>query len=300
MKKYLIAILGPTAVGKTAMSIYIAKHFDTEIVSCDSRQFFKEMKIGTSPPSEQQLTIVPHYLIGHKSILDEYNVGIYEKEALEYLEQIHSKKNTAVIVGGSGLYANAVVRGLDDFPNVDVQVKERLNKQLKIEGITPLINKLKELDINYYNIVDKNNPQRVIRALEICISTGKPYSSFRNNTPKSRPFEVIKIGLNLNRKKLYDKINQRVDMMMREGLLLEVERLIPYKHQNALQTLGYRELFDYFDRKYSLDFAVEEMKKNTRRYAKRQLTWFGNDPQIRWFAPHQISDVIDDIEQTIN
>ena len=297
MKKYLVAILGPTAVGKTATSIQIAQHFCTDILSCDSRQFFREMKIGTASPSREELGMVPHHFVGNKSVLDKYNVGMYEKEARECLKKIHSKKNIAVMVGGSGLYANAVIQGLDDFPDIDNSIRESLNEKLEKRGITTLLNQLKELDPGYYHTVDKNNPQRIIRALEVCISTKRKYSSFRKNTSKFRPFETIKIGIHLAREKLYRMISQRVDLMMEMGLLSEVKKLAPYRCLNSLQTVGYKELFAYLDGEFSLNFAVEEIKKNTRRYAKRQLTWFRKDTHIKWFEPQQIPQIINHIEK---
>ena len=283
MNKYLITIVGPTAIGKTALSIKIAKHFNTEIISSDSRQFFKEMTIGTAVPTEEELEQVPHHFVQNLSIHNEYSVGQFEKDAIEKLKELFKKHKSVVMVGGSGLYADAVLKGLDYFPKVNPNIRTQLKLQLKEKGISSLQEQLKELDIETYQKIDIENHQRVIRALEICLGTSKKYSSFLTNKSSQRDFIPIKIGLTTDREIIYKRINQRVDIMMENGLLNEVNKLIKYSHLNALQTVGYKELFSYLNNEISLEFAIEEIKKNTRRFAKRQLTWYKKDDEIKWF-----------------
>jgi len=294
MNNYLITIVGPTAIGKTALSIALATHFKTEILSSDSRQFFKEMNIGTAVPSTLELHQVPHHFIQNLSIHDKYSVGQFEKDAIGKLNQLFKKYNSVVMVGGSGLYVNAVLNGLDNFPEIDSTIRKRLKLQLKEHGIIHLQKQLKKLDIKTYQKIDLENHQRVIRALEICIGTGKPYSSFLTDKASLRNFIPIKIGLTADREIIYDRINQRVDNMIEKGLLNEVEKLFKYKDLNALQTVGYKELFSYLNGTISLEFAIEEIKKNTRRFAKRQLTWYRKDKEIQWF------DYKDDTQQIID
>lgn len=283
MSKYLISIVGPTAIGKTALSIQLAQHFQTEIISCDSRQFFKEMRIGTAVPSEEELSAATHHFIQHISIFDSYNVGQFEKDAIAKLNELFQVHDVIIMVGGSGLYVDAVLKGLDDFPKVDPSIRENLNQQLATEGITSLQEQLLQLDPDYYKKVALDNPHRLIRALEVCIGSGQPYSSFLKSETTKRNFTPIKIGLTADREIIYNRINKRVDIMMDEGLLEEAKALYPHKDLNALQTVGYRELFSYFDGDFTLDFAVSEIKKNTRRFAKRQGTWFRRDAQTLWF-----------------
>ena len=283
MDKYLISVVGPTAIGKTSLAIAIAQHFNTEIISADSRQFFKEMSIGTAVPSEAELAAAPHHFIQHKSIEENYSVGDFEREALHKLKHLFKVHDPLVMVGGSGLYVKAVTEGLDDFPEVDPEIRKQLNKELEISGINLLQEKLKKLDPEYFSEVDKENPHRLIRALEIYIGTGKPYSAFRNREKEPRGFKTISVGLTAEREIIYDRINRRVDLMMQEGLLQEAEKLLSKKHLNALNTVGYKELFQYLEGKCSQEEAVSEIKKNTRRFAKRQLTWFRKDPDIHWF-----------------
>ncbi len=280
---YLISIVGPTAIGKTALSIKLAKHFKTEIISADSRQFYKEMKIGTAVPSSEELSQIKHHFIHHKSIEDNYNVGAFEKEVIQRLDSLFKTHNVVVMVGGSGLYIDAVTKGLDYFPEIDASVREGLNKRLKTEGLHSLQNQLKELDIDSYNKIAIDNPHRVIRALEICIGTGKPYSSFLNKEKVKRNFNLITIGLTADRETIYNRINKRVDILMHNGLLNEVKGLKTKQHFNALNTVGYKELFKHLNEEWTLDVAVSEIKKNTRRFAKRQLTWFKKDKSILWF-----------------
>ncbi len=283
MKKNLIVIVGPTAIGKTNLSIQLAKHFATEIVSADSRQFFKETNIGTAVPSTEELAAAPHHFIQHKSITESYSVGDYEKDALQCIEQLFKHHDYVILIGGSGLYVDAVTKGLDYFPDTDPAVRIQLQKDFDTHGISFLQEQLQTLDPVYYSKVDIQNPHRVMRALEVCISSGKPYSSFLTQPKKERPFNCIKIGLTAERQTIYDRINQRVDIMMDMGLLQEARKVYPQKHLNALNTVGYKELFNHFDGTWELDFAISEIKKNTRRFAKRQLTWFKKDETIKWF-----------------
>ena len=282
-KKTLITIVGPTAVGKTSLSILIASYFNTEIISCDSRQFYKEMTIGTAVPEKEELAVVPHHFIQNRSVFEDYNVGAYERDALNVLGTLFKKHNTVVMVGGSGLYVKAVLEGLDDFPKIDPSIRLELKHVLEKEGIIPLQDQLKKLDVTTYNTIDIENPQRVIRALEICIGTNLPYSSYTGKLKKKRKFNSIVIGLNGEREKIYERINRRVDLMVEKGLLDEAKKLYPNKELNALQTVGYKELFSFFEEKVTKDEAIQEIKKNTRRFAKRQLTWFNKDASIYWF-----------------
>lgn len=283
MPKFLITIVGPTAIGKTAMSIYIAQHFKCDIISCDSRQFFREMTIGTAVPNDIELQSVTHHFIHNKSIFEEYTVGDFEKEAIRKLEELFQENNYAVMVGGSGLYVDAVLKGFDDFPDIDPEIRAELASKHSELGIAFLQEELQKRDPDYFSIVDKGNPQRMMRALEVSIGTGKPYSFFLNQKTNQRGFTSIIIGLDAERKIIYDRIEQRVDQMMNDGLLAEAMNLFPNKNLNALQTVGYRELFDFFEEKSDLNFAISEIKKNTRRFAKRQLTWFRRNMETKWF-----------------
>jgi tRNA dimethylallyltransferase len=298
MPETLISIVGPTAIGKTALSIKLANYFSTDIISADSRQFFREMQIGTAAPTQEELDSANHHFIHHKSINESYNVGAFEKEALQLLDTLFKNKDVVIMVGGSGLYADAVVKGLDDFPEIDSNIRETLNKQLASEGLESLQEQLKVLDIQSYNTIAIDNPHRVIRALEICIGTGQPYSSFLNKEKSQRPFNTIGIGLTADRAIIYDRINQRVDQMMANGLLDEVKQLQSKQHLNALNTVGYSELFKYLNGEWTLEFAISEIKKNSRRFAKRQLTWFKKDPNITWFEfSDTLAHIIQHIEQ---
>ena len=286
---YLITIIGPTAIGKTALSIALAKHFGCEILSCDSRQFFKEMKIGTAVPSDEELASAPHHFIQNKSIFESYSVGDFEQEALTKLNELFEKNNVQIMVGGSGLYVDAVLKGFDDFPDIDDSVRTEINAKYDALGIEYLQEQLQKLDSEYYQKIQTENPQtlqnpqRMKRFVEVCLGTGKPYSSFIGKRKNERNFTPITIGLEADRDIMYDRINQRVDIMLNEGLLEEAKSLYPNKHLNALQTVGYRELFDYFDGKTTLDFAIEQIKMNTRRFAKRQITWFKRTENVSWF-----------------
>lgn len=295
--KHLITIVGPTAIGKTALSIALAKKFNAPILSCDSRQFYKEMAIGTAVPTVEEQAQAPHYFIQNRSVFEDYNVGQFERDALKTLEKLYTKNDFVIMVGGSGLYVDAVLNGLDYFPDIAPEIRENLNKKLKEQGLEALQSDLKKLDIETYNTIALDNPHRVIRALEVCIGSGKTYSSFKNKPKAARNFNSIKIGLNADRQIIYDRINQRVDIMVQAGLIEEAKNVYPHKALNALQTVGYRELFSYFDGTISLDFAIEEIKKNTRRFAKRQLTWFQKDKDTLWF---DYLTPIEEIEKAIN
>ena len=286
---YLIIIIGPTAIGKTSLSIALAQHFDCAIVSCDSRQFFKEMRIGTAVPSDEELTSAPHHFIQNKSIFENYTVGDFEKEATTKLDELFQQNNTQIMVGGSGLYVDAILKGFDDFPEIENSVREKINSDFEELGIVYLQQQLKKIDPDFYQNIELENPQtlqnpqRMKRFIEVCIGTGKPYSSFLNQKKTERSFTPIVVGLEAERKIMYDRINKRVDIMITEGLVKEAEGLFPNKQLNALQTVGYRELFDYFEGNITLDFAIEEIKKNTRRFSKRQLTWFKRTENVKWF-----------------
>ena len=280
---YVISVVGPTAIGKTALSIKLAQAFNTEIISADSRQFYKEIPIGTAAPSKKELCLAPHHFIHNRSIEDDYSVGDFEREAELQLNNIFQKNQVAVLVGGSGLYIKALLEGLDNFPEIDPLIREKLNDTFSTEGIEPLQQQLKELDPSYYSQIDIQNPHRVIRALEICIGTGKSFSSFLAQPKPKRSFNIISIGLDAPREEIYDRINLRVDTMMDEGLLEEAQALYPKRRLNALNTVGYKELFSFFEGRIDLETAVEEIKMNSRRYAKRQLTWFRKNKETTWF-----------------
>ena len=282
------------------MSIKLAQHFKTEIISADSRQFYKEMQIGTGRPSFEELTRAKHHFIQHKSIQENYSVGAFEKDTLNCLNSLFKTYNVVIMVGGSGLYVDAVANGLDYFPKVDTSIRENLNLQLETKGLQHLQTQLKVLDSKTFKTIAIDNPHRVIRALEICIGTGKPYSSFLNKDKEKRNFKIISFGLTAERQIIYNRINKRVDVMMAQGLLKEVESLIPYKNLNALNTVGYKELFHYLDGEWELDFAVSEIKKNTRRFAKRQLTWFKKNENTLWFDyMFPIEKITNQLEQII-
>ncbi|RNL82163.1 tRNA (adenosine(37)-N6)-dimethylallyltransferase MiaA [Sinomicrobium pectinilyticum] len=298
--KYLITVVGPTAIGKTAMAIRIAEHFNTVVLSADSRQFYKEMSIGTAVPSADELSAVPHHFIQHRSIFEDYSVGDFEREALSLLEELYKTGDIVVMAGGSGLYVNAILKGLDDFPDVNPAIRQELNERLGKEGIRNLAEQLLALDPVYYRQADTENPQRVIRALEICLGTNKPYSSFLSGKSKKRGFYPITIGLTAEREIIYNRINRRVDIMMDNGLLREVESLFRYRQKNALQTVGYKELFEYLEGNCSLEHAISEIKKNTRRFAKRQLTWFRKQEGITWYDHEQdVSDILKSLSSRI-
>ncbi len=295
--KYLITVVGPTAIGKTALAIEIAKHFNCEIISCDSRQFYQEMTIGTAVPSVEELAAAPHHFIQDKSIFTPYSVGDFERDALLKLDQLFTQNPIQVMVGGSGLFVNAVLNGLDEFPEINPEIREKLNQQLEEQGLEYLQTLLLELDPIHYKKVALQNPQRLIRALEVCIGSGQPYSSFLKQKENTRNFTPIIIGLEADRQELYSRINHRVELMMEQGLVDEARQLYPQQNLNALQTVGYRELFAYFNDEISLEFAQAEIQKNTRRFAKRQLTWFKKLDAVNWFDIHTpLEDIIQKIQ----
>ena len=298
--KILISVVGPTAIGKTTLAIALANHFKTGIISADSRQFYKEMCIGTAVPTEKELQSATHHFIQHKSIFENYSVGDFEKEAIKKLEKIYSENEIAVMVGGSGLYVNAVIKGLDEFPAIDSKIRLQLNKTYEEKGIQYLQDEVQKHDPLYYEAVDLGNPHRLIRALEVCIGSGLPYSSFLKKENIERPFQTFTIGIEAPRELIYDRINKRVDIMMEQGLLEEAKSVYEHKSLNALQTVGYKEIFNHFDGKWTLDFAVEEIKKNTRRFAKRQLTWFRKNETILWVAHNEpVSEMIKKLEERL-
>ena len=290
-KKYLVVIAGPTGIGKTKLSLALAEHFSTEIISADSRQFYKELIIGTATPSPSELNRITHHFINHKSITENYNVGEYESEAIQKLEELFNKYDLIILTGGSGLFINAVIYGLDSFPEIPPEIRKSLQLKFEQEGLSWVQHEVFIKDPEYFSQVDQSNPQRLLRALEVCIATGKPFSSFKSGITKQRSFDTINILLNENRKKLYDKINQRVELMIEAGLVQEVKTLLPFKDLNALNTVGYKELFDYLEGKISLEQSIELIKQNSRRYAKRQLTWFRKNQSYHVFEPDQLSEI---------
>ena len=292
MEKTLIVITGPTAVGKTALCLDVAKHFDIPIINADSRQIFRELKIGTARPTEEQMAQVHHDFVGILGLDDYYSASLFEQQVLALLEQQFLSRDYALMAGGSMMYIDAVCDGIDDIPTIDDETRTTMKQRLAEEGLEALCEELRLLDPEYYEIVDRQNPRRVVHALEICVMTGKTYTSFRKRERRERPFHIIKIGLNRPREELYERINKRVDQMMADGLLEEAKSLYPRRHLNALNTVGYKELFDYIDGRWSLEEAVERIKGNTRRYARKQLTWYKKDEQIRWFHPDETESII--------
>jgi tRNA dimethylallyltransferase len=299
MSKTLIIILGPTAIGKTALSIQVAQHFKTEIISADSRQIYKELHIGTAIPPSQELHTVKHHLIQNHSIHEYYNASHFEVEALEIIQTLLLEKDTIVMTGGTMLYIDVVCHGIDDLPTIDQETRSEIILKFTNEGLDSLRRELKKIDPEYYQVVDLKNHKRIMHALEIYYMTGKKYSSYRTNTKKERNFNILKIGLNTERKIIHERINNRVDQMISQGLVDEARSLYPFKQLNSLNTVGYKELFDYFDQNISLEEAIELIKRNTRRYARRQLTWFKKDNDINWFDINDIDKIIPFIEKRI-
>ena len=294
--KTLIVVAGPTAVGKTALAIELARHYHTDIISADSRQFYREMSIGTAKPTSDDLTQAKHHFINSHSIKDSFNVGDFEKQTLKLLDDLFQSHDVVILAGGSGLFVKAICEGFDELPAVDPIIRERLNEAYAEHGLSYLQDKLRIIDPDYYNAVDLSNPQRIIRAIEVSDSCGKPFSSLRNARKQQRPFKIVKIGLNIPREKLYERINLRVDLIIHQGLLDEVKSLLHYKHLNALNTVGYSELFAYLEGKTNLDSAIAMIKQNTRRFAKRQLTWFNKDKDFKWFEPNTLNQIIEYID----
>lgn len=279
------------------MCLDIAQHFGIPVINADSRQIYKELKIGTASPTIEQMRRVPHYFVGSLSLHDYYSASLFEQQVLEILQREFEHSDYALLTGGSMMYIDAVCNGIDEIPTVDDATRELLKSRLSNEGLEPLVEELRQLDPEYYEIVDKQNPRRVVHGLEICLMTGKTYTSFRKREKKERPFRIVKIGLNRDREELYNRINQRVDQMMTDGLLDEAQRLYPMRHMNALNTVGYKEMFAYIDGTWTLEEAVERIKGNTRRYARKQLTWYKKDEQIRWFHPDEIEQIYSYISQ---
>lgn len=299
MTKTLVVILGPTGVGKTDTCIRVAKHFNVPIINADSRQIFQEIPIGTAAPTQVQQQEIKHYFVGNHHLDDYYSASMYEQDVLSLLEKLFTSQDIALMSGGSMMYIDAVCNGIDDIPTVDEQTRRWMKQRLHDEGLPALVEELRQLDPIHYDFVDKNNPRRVVHALEICHMTGKTYTSFRTNKIKERPFQIIKIGLNLPREELYQRINQRVLNMIQEGWVEEALKVYPKRELNSLHTVGYRELFDYLDGLYTLDEAIEKIQSNTRRYMRKQLTWFKRDQKIRWFSPNNIEEIINYISKTI-
>lgn len=291
-KKRLLVVVGPTAVGKTALAIQLAQHFETEVLSADSRQFYREMSIGTAKPAPEELQQAAHHFIDSHSIAEEYSAGDFERDALKLLADLFVQHDDVVLVGGSGLFVRALCEGLDNLPKAPLEVREKLNTLLHEKGLQVLQQRLQDVDPIYYATADIQNPQRVVRALEVFEATGKPFSSFRQQEVVERPFEICTIGLNMEREELYDRINRRVDQMMDNGLLEEVKSLLPYRNKPALLTVGYAEIFDYLDSQCSLEEAVDRVKQNSRRYAKRQITWFKKYGNTRWFTPDALEEIL--------
>ena len=299
MTKTLVVILGPTGVGKTDTCIRVAKHFNVPIINADSRQIFQEIPIGTAAPTQVQQQEIKHYFVGNHHLDDYYSASMYEQDVLSLLEKLFTSQDIALMSGGSMMYIDAVCNGIDDIPTVDEQTRQWMKQRLHDEGLPALVEELRQLDPIHYEYVDKNNPRRVVHALEICHMTGKTYTSFRTNKIKERPFQILKIGLNLPREELYQRINQRVLNMIQEGWVEEALKVYPKRELNSLHTVGYRELFDYLDGLYTLDEAIEKIQSNTRRYMRKQLTWFKRDQKIRWFSPNNIEEIINYISKSI-
>ena len=298
--KHLIVVVGPTAVGKTALSVQLAKNFGTEVLSADSRQFYREMEIGTAKPTPDEMDGVPHHFVDCRSIHEPYDVGQFEKEALEKLEQLYQHLDLVIMTGGSGLFVDAVCRGFDELPKPGSEVRAAVTELYEQQGLSALQRELQLSDPEYYAIVDRQNPQRLMRALEVCRATGLKFSDLRKGAKADRPFEVVKVGLNTERDILYERIDHRMDLMVEAGLFEEAERLAPYKTLNALQTVGYREIYGFLDGEYDRDEAIRLLKRNSRRYAKRQLTWFKRDQQTAWFLPNQIAEIINHIQEKVS
>ena len=295
----LIVIVGPTGSGKTALAVTLARHYSAPIISTDSRQFYRGLAIGTAQPTAEELSLAEHHFIADREVEDDFNSGRYEHEALSRLDELFKRHDVVVAVGGSGLYIQALCEGMDNLPEADEELRQSLKQRLESEGIEPLFDELCRLDADYAEVVDRHNPARIMRALEVCITSGKPYSEQRKGEKQARPFNIIKIGTDLPRDILYERINRRVDIMISEGLEAEARAMLAKRHLNSLQTVGYREMFDYFDGNCSLDEAIELIKRNSRRYAKRQLTWFRRDAEIAWFSPHDIEPIISHIDAKI-
>lgn len=296
---YLIILLGPTGVGKTELSLRVAEYFASPIISSDSRQLYMDLPIGTAAPTTEQLARVKHYMVGTLSLTDYYSASNFETDVMTLLSELHKTTRTVVMTGGSMMYIDAVCKGIDDIPTVTPEIRDAIYRQFESEGLQPILAELKECDPVHYDEVDRNNYKRVIHAVEICRMTGKPYSSFRTNIKKERPFKIVKVGLNRDREELCDRINRRVDQMVNDGLIDEARMAYPFKHLNSLNTVGYKELFKYFDGEWTLDMAIEKIKRNSRVYARKQMTWFKRDNEIKWFHPDDEKSIFDYLKATI-
>lgn len=295
----LIVVVGPTGSGKTSLAVALARHYSAPIISTDSRQFYRGLPIGTAQPTAEELSLAEHHFIADRDVDDDFNSGRYEHEALARLDELFKRHDVVIAVGGSGLYIQALCEGMDNLPEANDELRQSLKQRLESEGVEPLFEELRRLDPAYAEVVDRHNPARIMRALEVCITSGKPYSHQRKGEKQQRPFRIVKIGTDLPRDVLYERINLRVDMMISEGLEAEARAMLPKRELNSLQTVGYREMFDYFDGRCSLDEAIELIKRNSRRYAKRQLTWFRRDAEVAWFSPHDIEPIISHIDTKI-
>lgn len=295
----LIVVVGPTGSGKTSLAVALARHYSAPIISTDSRQFYRGLPIGTAQPTAEELSLAEHHFIADRDVDDDFNSGRYEHEALARLDELFKRHDVVIAVGGSGLYIQALCEGMDNLPEANDELRQSLKQRLESEGVEPLFEELRRLDPAYAEVVDRHNPARIMRALEVCITSGKPYSHQRKGERQQRPFRIVKIGTDLPRDVLYERINLRVDMMISEGLEAEARAMLPKRELNSLQTVGYREMFDYFDGRCSLDEAIELIKRNSRRYAKRQLTWFRHDAEVAWFSPHDIEPIISHIDTKI-
>lgn len=295
----LVVVLGPTGVGKTELCLQIAEHLQVPIINADSRQIFQELPIGTAAPTQEQQRRVKHYFVGNHHLEDYYSASLYEADVLSLLPRLFATRHTALLTGGSMMYIDAVCKGIDDIPTIDDDTREWMKKRLAQEGLPRLVEELKVLDPEHYQIVDKNNPRRVVHALEICHMTGKTYTSFRTNSTKERPFKIVKIGLNRHREQLYERINQRVLLMMENGMEEEARNVYPKRGLNSLNTVGYKELFDYFDGNIPREEAIRQIQSNTRKYMRKQLTWFKKDGDIAWFHPDNIEEIINYIDKYV-
>ncbi|MBR4952459.1 MAG: tRNA (adenosine(37)-N6)-dimethylallyltransferase MiaA [Alistipes sp.] len=295
----LIVVVGPTGSGKTSLAVALARHYSAPIISTDSRQFYRGLPIGTAQPTAEELSLAEHHFIADRDVDDDFNSGRYEHEALARLDELFKRHDVVIAVGGSGLYIQALCEGMDNLPEANDELRQSLKQRLESEGVESLFEELRRLDPVYAEVVDRHNPARIMRALEVCITSGKPYSHQRKGERQQRPFRIVKIGTDLPRDVLYERINLRVDMMISEGLEAEARAMLPKRELNSLQTVGYREMFDYFDGRCSLDEAIELIKRNSRRYAKRQLTWFRRDAEVAWFSPHDIEPIISHIDTKI-
>lgn len=296
----LIILLGPTGVGKTELSLRVAEYFGSSIISSDSRQLYKDLSIGTAAPTIQQLARVQHYLVGNLSLTDYYSASQFEEDVISLLEKLYQTQSVVVMTGGSMMYIDAVTKGIDDIPTITPEIRNAIYKQFEEEGLSNILEELRLVDPVHYEEVDRNNYKRVIHAVEVCRMTGKPYSFFRTKSRKERPFQIIQIGLTRDREELCGRINQRVDQMVADGLIEEAKRVYPYRHLNSLNTVGYKELFKYFDGEWTLDLAIEKIKRNSRVYARKQMTWFKRDPEITWFHPDQEQEIIEFIITSLN